>query len=160
MTDKSRRDLLRMRRAVMRAEQVLAEIDRRLLAPLQLCSSDLGILERLARKGARPVNGLAGRVGLTSGSMTTAVQRLRRRGLVDTRRGLEDKRIVWVSPTREGVDLAQRITRRRGQLLESVFRDISAREQSLLAALLKRVRKSGEEALRQRGLAEHAGPGA
>lgn len=143
-SQKERREILRLRRALGRAEQVLAELDRHLLAPDGMCASDLGILERLARKGTRPVNGLGNRVGLTSGSITVAVQRLRRRGLVDTRRGLEDKRIVFVSVTAEGKALAKRLSARRADLFGGVFGDWSERERSLFLNLLKRLRKDAE----------------
>ena len=83
--EKDWREMFRLRRAIVRAEQSLSEIDREIL-PHGLCESDVAILERLARKGARPVNGLARQVGLTSGSMTSAVKRLHRRGLVETKR--------------------------------------------------------------------------
>lgn len=144
LSDKETRDLLRLRRALSRAEQALADIDRALLLPAGLCSSDLVILERLARKGARPVNGLGRQVGLTSGSMTTAVQRLRRRQLVETRRDLEDKRVVWVSVTPEGEEVALRYSRVHADVLSRVFGRWSERERSILTNLLKRLRKDSE----------------
>ena len=148
LTEKDRRELFRLRRAVARAEQALAEIDRALLLPEGVCTSDLVILERLARKGARPVNGLGRQVGLTSGSMTTAVQRLRRRQLVETRRDLDDKRVVWVSVTMEGEALVGRFSQSRGEILGRAFSNWSERERSILTNLLKRVRKdASEEAL-------------
>lgn len=142
--DKDLRDLLRLRRAIARAEQALSDIDRALLLPAGLCSSDLMILERLARKGARPVNGLGRQVGLTSGSMTTAVQRLRRRELVETRRDLEDKRVVWVSVTPQGEALVDRFSKVHGDVLGRLFAKWSERERSILTNLLKRVRKDAE----------------
>jgi MarR family 2-MHQ and catechol resistance regulon transcriptional repressor len=141
-----RREVLRLRRAFAHAEQALAGLDRQLLVPHKLCASDLDILERLARKGTRPVNGLARRVGLTSGSMTSAVQRLRRRGLVQTRRDHEDKRIVFVSVTAEGKELAKRLSAGRAEVFGRVFGEWSERERSLLLNLLKRLRKSAESA--------------
>ena len=148
LSEKDRRELFRLRRAVARAEQALGEIDRTLLLPEGVCASDLVILERLARKGARPVNGLGRQVGLTSGSMTVAVQRLRRRHLVETRRDLDDKRVVWVSVTLEGETLAERFSQGRGEVLGRVFSKWSERERSILTNLLKRVRKdAGEGAL-------------
>lgn len=140
MNEKDWRELFRLRRTIVRAEQALSEIDRANL-PEGLCESDLAILERLARKGARPVNGLAGQVGLTSGSMTSAVQRLLRRGLVETRRDLKDKRVVWVSVTREAEEIVDRFSKQRGEALEQVFRKWSERERSVLTNLLRRVRK-------------------
>ena len=140
LNEKDWRELFRLRRTIVRAEQALSEIDRANL-PEGLCESDLAILERLARKGARPVNGLAGQVGLTSGSMTSAVQRLLRRGLVETRRDLKDKRVVWVSVTREAEEIVDPFSKQRGEALEQVFRKWSERERSVLTNLLRRVRK-------------------
>ena len=138
---KARRDVLRLRRSLARAELVLADLDRQLLAPEQLCASDLGILERLTRKGTCPVNGLGSRVGLTSGSMTVAVQRLRRRGLVETSRDPKDKRVVLVSVTDAGKELAKRLSNRRAELLDEVCSVWSNRERSVLVNLLKRLKR-------------------
>ena len=126
-----------------RAEQMLAELDRTLLAPDGLCASDLEILERLVRKGSRPVNGLAKRVGLTSGSMTTAIQRLKTRGFVQTRRDLKDKRVVVVTATADGQQLAKKMTQRRAESLLEVFSAWSDRERTVLLGLLKRLRRNG-----------------
>jgi MarR family 2-MHQ and catechol resistance regulon transcriptional repressor len=143
--DKDWRELSRLRRSIARAEHALSDIDRTLLAPAGLCESDLVILERLARKGARPVNGLGRQVGLTSGSMTTAVQRLLKRDLVETRRDQEDKRVVWVSATPEAEALVARFNDVRGEVLAQLFDKWSERERSILINLLKRVRKDAEE---------------
>ena len=114
--EKDWRELFRLRRTIARAEQALSEIDRTIL-PKGLCESDLAILERLVRKGSRPVNGLARQVGLTSGSMTSAVQRLLRRKLVETKRDGEDKRVVWVSVTRDAEEIVEHFSRKRGEAL-------------------------------------------
>ena len=144
LKEKDWREMFRLRRTIVRAEQALSEIDRSIL-PKGLCESDLSILERLARKGACPVNALARQVGLTSGSMTSAVQRLHRRGLVETRRDLEDKRVVWVSVTPEAEEIVKRFSESRGEVLEQVFHKWSERERSVLMNLLRRVRKDAEE---------------
>ena len=77
--------------------------------------------------------------------MTSAVQRLLRRGLVETRRDLEDKRVVWVSVTREAEEIVEHFSRMRGQALEEVFHRWSERERGVLANLLRRARKDAEE---------------
>ena len=77
--------------------------------------------------------------------MTSAVQRLRRRGLVETRRDLEDKRVVWVSVTSEAEKIVESFSQLRGEALEEVFRKWSERERSVLTNLLRRVRKDAKE---------------
>ena len=143
--EKDWRELFRLRRTIARAEQALSEIDRTIL-PKGLCESDLAILERLVRKGSRPVNGLARQVGLTSGSMTSAVQRLLRRKLVETKRDGEDKRVVWVSVPRDAEEIVEHFSRKRGEALEVVFHKWSERERSVLRSLLRRARRDAEEA--------------
>ena len=145
--DKKAREILRLRRTLTRAEQALAEAERALLAPHHLCASDLEILERLARKGSERVNALAPRVGLTSGSMTTAVQRLRKRELVSTERDLRDKRVVWGEATTAGKNLANKLTAQRAELLGELFEAWSGREQAILAGFLKRLRKDAQASL-------------
>ena len=142
--DKKERELLRLRRNLNRAEQEFEDLERELLSSANLCASDLEILDRLTRKGDHPVNTLAPRVGLTSGSMTTAVQRLLRRGLVATRRDDKDKRVVWVSVTDEGQKLATRTNAARAKTLKGVFDGWTSREQDLLFSLLKRLRKDAQ----------------
>ena len=97
-------------------------------------------------RGARPVNGLARQVGLTSGSMTSAVKRLHRRGLVETRRDLKDKRVVWVSVTAEAEEIVEGFSQLRGEALEQVFHKWSERERSILISLLRRARNDAEQA--------------
>ncbi|MCP4729572.1 MAG: hypothetical protein GY872_05790, partial [Roseibacillus sp.] len=50
LKEKDWREMFRLRRTIVRAEQALSEIDRSIL-PKGLCESDLSILERLERKG-------------------------------------------------------------------------------------------------------------
>ena len=52
------------------------------IAELKLGLSDFAVLEVLLHKGPLPVNSIGVRVRLTSGSITTAVDRLEQRGLV------------------------------------------------------------------------------
>lgn len=143
------RELLRLRRNMGRAEEALADLERLLLEDTSLCPTDLSILERLERKGPEPVNSLGQRVGLTSGSITTAVQRLRKRGLVDTARSVKDKRVVSVTISAPGVQLARRLSKHRAEALETVFTSWSSRERGLLQSLLKRLRRSAANTSRR-----------
>ena len=61
--------------------------------------SAYAVLEVLLHKGALPVNAIGEKVLLTSGSMTTAVQRLEKKGLVRRERSEGDARVVLVHLT-------------------------------------------------------------
>jgi MarR family transcriptional regulator, 2-MHQ and catechol-resistance regulon repressor len=69
---------------------------------LGLGLSDFAILEVLLHKGPCAVNDIGGRVGLTSGSMTTAIDRLQKRSLVERRNQPEDRRTRVIHLTPEG----------------------------------------------------------
>lgn len=145
ISGKKERELLRLRRSLFRAEQALSELDRVVLSDKGLCKSDLEILERLANKGPCPVNTLAPRIGLTSGSMTTAVQRLLKRKLVRTVRDAQDKRIVHVHITEEGQEFAEQALAEWAGAINRVFEDWTKREQTVLSAFMKRLRKDAKK---------------
>jgi len=66
------------------------------------CRSDFGVLEALLHKGEMPVNALGRHVLLTSGSITTAVDRLEERGLVVRKQSPKDGRVWLVRLTPKG----------------------------------------------------------
>src|SRR5580698_3727623 len=63
------------------------------IACLELGLSDFGILEVLLHKGPLNVQELGAKVMLTSGSMTAALDRLGRRGLVERKEDDVDRRV-------------------------------------------------------------------
>src|SRR5919204_5177699 len=70
-----------------------------------LCASDFGILETLLHKGPLPVNTLGRKLLLTTGSITTAVDRLVNRGLVGRKGDPSDRRVRLVALTPKGGQL-------------------------------------------------------
>ena len=72
------------------------------IAELELCLSDFGVLEALLHKGPLTVKELGAKVMLTSGSMTAALDRLGRRGLVERKEDDVDRRVRVVRLTEAG----------------------------------------------------------
>src|SRR5271154_3213142 len=87
---------------LMKAYRTLERHARRSIEPLELCSSDFAILELLLHRGPQPVNAIGRRVDLTSGAITTAVDRLETRRLVARSFDAEDRRTRTVSLTPKG----------------------------------------------------------
>src|SRR3954447_6954281 len=77
------------------------------IAATDLCASDFAVLEALLHKGPLPVNALGRKVLLTTGSITTAVDRLARRGLVERQAHAQDKRVRLVALTAQGRQLIE-----------------------------------------------------
>jgi MarR family transcriptional regulator, 2-MHQ and catechol-resistance regulon repressor len=81
---------------------------------------------------------------LTSGSISTAVDRLEKRKLVRRDPSVDDARVIYVSLTGAGHALIQRIFSRHAQRMEEVFGPLSDQERLLLEELLKKVGKHAE----------------
>src|SRR5258706_14082110 len=73
--------------------------------------TDFRILEALLNKGPLPVNTIGPKVHLTPGSISVAIDRLLKRGLVSRVESTEDRRIRIVSLTVKGKELIARIFR-------------------------------------------------
>jgi MarR family 2-MHQ and catechol resistance regulon transcriptional repressor len=116
----------------------------RSIEALGMCGSDFGVLEALLHKGPLAVHELGEKVLLSSGSITTAVDRLERRGLVERRSAARDRRarIVWL--TEEGSAVAQRVFEEHRQDMERATAGLSAAERAELAGLLRKLGHSAE----------------
>src|SRR6266487_5256860 len=73
-----------------------------------MCGSDFAVLEALLHKGPLPINEIGKKILLTSGSITVAIDRLEKRGLVERRAHGTDRRARIVHLTKEGKKLITR----------------------------------------------------
>ncbi|MEJ2603805.1 MAG: MarR family transcriptional regulator [Gammaproteobacteria bacterium] len=98
----SETDVLTALRRILRA----TDLDAKALArQTGLTTSQLLVLELLSLAGELTVGGIADRVGLTQGTVTSLIDKLQARELVSRRRGSADRRQVKVSLTEEGREL-------------------------------------------------------
>ncbi|MCZ7583590.1 MAG: MarR family transcriptional regulator [Deltaproteobacteria bacterium] len=104
-----------------------------------LCRSDFGVLEALLHKGPLPVNTIGRKVLLTSGSMTAAVDRLERRGLVRRRPDAADRRARRVHLTAAGRKLITRAFQEHERALEETAATLAPKERAALVRLLKKL---------------------
>ena len=101
--------------------------------------SDYAVLEVLLHKGALPVNAIGEKVLLTSGSMTTAVQRLEKKGLVIRERSEGDARVVLVHLTNKGMNLIQEAFTAHAEDLDKLFIEFSEDERIQFAGLMQKL---------------------
>jgi MarR family 2-MHQ and catechol resistance regulon transcriptional repressor len=110
-----------------------------------LCASDFGVLEALLHKGPLPVNVLGRKLLLTSGSITTAVDRLEARGLVVRREDPDDRLVRRVELTAAGRRLIAPAFARHAADLERAVSVLAPAERATLVALLRKLGVSAEE---------------
>ena len=97
-----------------------------------LGDSDFRVLEVLLHKGPLPVNTIGPKVNLTPGSISVAVERLHRKGLVSRVESAEDRRIRMVALTRQGKNLIVVVFRKHAAAIRKVFSEIPADAQRQL----------------------------
>jgi MarR family 2-MHQ and catechol resistance regulon transcriptional repressor len=101
-----------------------------------LCLSDFGVLESLLHRGPLPVSELGRRVFLTSGSISTSIDRLERAGLVARTTTSTDRRARIVHLTGAGSELIRdRFAQHQGDM-ERAFAALSDEEMAALDTIL------------------------
>jgi len=110
------------------------------ISRLGLGLSDFAILELLLHKGPQPVNTIGKKILLTSGSITTAVDRLEAKKLVHRAGDPDDRRSRIVGLTAAGRRLISTAFTRHAADMEQAFRGLNSRERAALIRLLKKTR--------------------
>jgi MarR family 2-MHQ and catechol resistance regulon transcriptional repressor len=124
-----------------KAYEALREHAERHVEGLGLGFSDFAVLEYLFHKGPSPVNTIGSKIHLTSGSITAAVDRLERKGMVERRDHQADRRARIVHLTESG-----------HKLIACAFADHEAAMERATSGLTAAERKRAAELLRKLGL--------
>jgi MarR family transcriptional regulator, 2-MHQ and catechol-resistance regulon repressor len=106
---------------------------------INLCDSDFRVLEALLHKGPLPVNIIGQMVDLTTGSITSAIDRLESKWLVVRKHHPTDRRIRIVELTTKGRQLIEKALAQHRVDMEKAVSDLSRAERGLLVDLLKRL---------------------
>ena len=107
----------------------------------KLGDSDFRVLEVLLHKGPLPVNTIGPKVWLTPGSISVAVDRLVKKGLVARKERTNDRRVRQVELTAKGRALITRGFREHAAAMENSMRVLSKKERLTLQQLLKKLGK-------------------
>jgi MarR family 2-MHQ and catechol resistance regulon transcriptional repressor len=137
--------------ALWKASRAVSACARDSIEHTGLGLSDFAVLEALLHVGPLAVNAIGRKVFLTSGSITTAVDRLVSRGLVSRTDDPEDRRVRVIALTNEGRRLITPAYAQHEADLEQVVSTLTPSERTTLFALL---RKLGRAAAATRGTAE------
>ena len=122
-----------------RAHHAISEYMAHSIAALGIGLTDFAVLEVLLHKGPLSMCEIAGKVLLANASMTSAVDRLERRGLVQRSSGRQDRRVRVVDLTPEGRALARRLFAQHERDIDALMVDLSTTEREQVRDRLKKV---------------------
>ncbi len=117
----------------------------RSMKQLGLGDSDFRVLEALLHKGPLPVSVIGEKVGLTTGSITSAVDRMEVRRLVLRKANPDDRRLRVVELTARGRKLIEQAFATHQGDMEAAAAALSGPERVALVELLKKLGKAAAE---------------
>src|SRR5436190_9325432 len=124
---------------LMKAHRALQRQATRSIESSEVGLSDFAVMEMLLHKGPQPVNEIGRRIELTSGSITTAVDRLESLGFVTREAHPSDRRARVVRLTAAGKEQATKIFAVHRTAMDLVARGLSKAERATLIELLKQL---------------------
>jgi MarR family 2-MHQ and catechol resistance regulon transcriptional repressor len=122
-----------------RCYRALSQIAEHSIAEAGLCLSDFAALEALLHKGPLTITEIQAKVLLPSGSMTAAVDRLERKGLIIRTATPSDRRAKVLELTPEGKRVVEAAFRRHAEELEAAMAILNGTEKHQLHALVKKL---------------------
>jgi MarR family transcriptional regulator, 2-MHQ and catechol-resistance regulon repressor len=122
-----------------RSHHALRLLAERSITSAGLCLTDFAALEALLHKGPLTITQIQDKVLLASGSMTAAIDRLEKRGLVVRKSTSSDRRARMVELTHEGKRVAAAYFEKHARDLEALMSVLSAKKQRQLYASLKKL---------------------
>jgi MarR family 2-MHQ and catechol resistance regulon transcriptional repressor len=122
-----------------RSHRALSLLAEQSIAKAGLCLTDFAALEALLHKGPLTISEIQDKVLLASGSMTAAIDRLEKLGLVVRRSSPSDRRARIVELTREGKRVAALCFQKHAKDLEALMSVLSEKEKGQVYGSLKKL---------------------
>ena len=139
MSTSARVEAPRVWLVLAKCHRALSQIAEGSIQEAGLCLTDFAALESLLHKGPLTITEIQGKVLLASGSMTAAVDRLEKKGLIIRRPAPSDRRAKVLELTSEGRRVVETAFRRHAAELESAMAVLNPSEKRQLHALLKKL---------------------
>lgn len=124
---------------MMKAHRALQRLALRSIEASDFGLSDFAVLEMLLHKGPQPVSEIGRRIELTSGAITTAIDRLESRKLVTREAHEHDRRARIVRLTPRGKEQALKAFAGHKLALDVAATALSKAERATLITLLKKL---------------------
>jgi MarR family transcriptional regulator, 2-MHQ and catechol-resistance regulon repressor len=110
--------------------------------------SDFGVMEALLHKGPLPINALGAKVLLTSGSITSAIDRLENHGWVERTADSNDRRSRIVRLTLAGRKIIRKAFDGHKKHMEAAVSSLDTQDRLVLIDLLRRLGQDAQGRLK------------
>ena len=139
MSTNARVEAPRLWLVLARCHRALSGVAERSIQEAGLGLTDFAVLEALLHKGPLTISEIQGKVLLASGSMTAAVDRLEKKGLIKRGTAPTDRRAKVLHLTPEGRRVIESAFSRHAAELESAMAVLNPSEKRQLYALVKKL---------------------
>lgn len=126
---------------LMKAHQAIAAFAAQSMKRAALGESDFRVLEVLLHKGGMSVNEIGPKVFLTPGSISVAVDRLHRQGLVSREEDRDDRRVKQVALTPKGRALITDVFAEHAREMNELASELSQKDRRRIVQGLKSLGK-------------------
>ncbi|MGI6105723.1 MAG: MarR family winged helix-turn-helix transcriptional regulator [Raoultibacter sp.] len=131
--------------AILRVEE--RSLDNKLTEGLTI--TEVHTLVAIGLHEANPMNVIATRLGVTLATLTTAVNKLVRKGFIERERNSEDRRKVMVRLTKRGRQVYRVHDMFHKKMLNEALADLSDEEERVLSRALEKVKSFFDESVAQ-----------
>ena len=150
MRDVSRVAAPKMWIVLARCQRTMALLVEHWIAEAGLSTSDFQLLETLAHKGPLTITEVQRKVLLATGSMTAAVDRVEKKGLIERTASKEDRRARRLVLTDKGRQLTESLYQVHAEQLEAAMSTLEDAETKELYRLLRKLGLYAAERLEER----------
>lgn len=129
---------------LMQTSKSIQEVIRDEMTKNKLSVTEFAVLEVLFPHGKQNIQQIGSRILISSGSMTYVIDKLEKRGLLCRNDCPEDRRIIHVTLTHDGIQLMNEIMPKHQELVNDIFSSLSGDEVETIKTLLKKVKRKVE----------------
>ncbi|MDR7235436.1 MarR family winged helix-turn-helix transcriptional regulator [Neobacillus drentensis] len=124
---------------LMQTSKAIQERIRDEMSKNKLSITEFSVLEVLFHKGKQTIQQIRSRILISSGSMTYVIDKLEQKGIIKRNDCREDRRVIHITLTAEGLELMENIMPKYQEIVDSFFEDLTDVESELLVNSLKKV---------------------
>ncbi len=129
---------------LMQTSKAIQERLRLEIAKSNVSLTEFSVLEVLYHKGKQTIQQIGSSILISSGSMTYVIDKLEQKGLLKRNACPEDRRVIHVTLTDNGLDLIKKIMPRHQEQVDYMFGALNNDDSQAMVRYLKKVNERAE----------------